>query len=124
MENLRHHVSLTDLRFYAYHGYYPEEQVLGNEFFVTIRVGFTKDLHGNDRLENTVNYERLYEIAQSEMQHPKKLLETVAEAILKQIHQAFPWVEEIAVSIRKSRPPFGGDRVASNVKLTWKNKSK
>ena len=120
MNPLRQRVALTDLRFYAYHGYYPEEQVLGNEFMVAIQVAFGRQGEGEDELGNTVNYEALYNIAQTEMLQPRKLLETVAETILNRIRQDFSFVDEIEVNICKSRPPFGGDHAKAAVTLSWK----
>ncbi|MBK1440365.1 dihydroneopterin aldolase [Parapedobacter sp. ISTM3] len=119
MEHVRRQVALTDLRFFAYHGFYPEEQVLGNEFTVALYVGFTGAPKDDDNLANTVNYEVLYGIAKSEMQHPRKLLETVAEAILSRIVQKFPFIEDAKISITKRRPPFGGDQAHATVTLVW-----
>ncbi|SEL16039.1 dihydroneopterin aldolase [Parapedobacter koreensis] len=119
MGNIQQTVALTALRFYAYHGYYPEEQVLGNEFTVAIRVKFDKQHDGQEDLQNTVNYETLYTIAKTEMQQSRKLLETVAEAMLGRIRKDFPVVSEIEVSICKNHPPFGGDHAKAAVSLTW-----
>jgi len=120
MESIRQQVELTDLRFYAYHGYYPEEQVLGNEFIVTIRVVFERHGGAEDELNDTVNYESLYEITKTAMRHTHKLLETVAESILAQIRTDFPVVSEIEVGICKNHPPFGGDQAKAAVALAWK----
>jgi len=119
METTRQYVALTDLRFYAFHGFYPEEQVLGNEFTVTIRTGFRRQEGIADELDRTVNYEVLYNIAKAEMQITRKLLETVAETMLKRIRTEFPFVDEIEVSICKNQPPFGADRAKATVTLRW-----
>ncbi len=119
MGTIQQRVALTDLRFYAYHGYYPEEQVLGNEFMVTMEVRFDRQGEIGDELDRTVNYETLYNIAKAEMQAPRKLLETVAEAIMGRVQQEFPFVHEVAISICKCNPPFGGDRGNATVTLLW-----
>src|SRR5690606_23952562 len=121
MEHLRQHVALTDARFYAYHGYYPEEQVLGNEFVVAIEVTFDRQGEVSDELGQTVNYETLYEIASTAMQVTRKLLESVAEAILGRVRLEFPFTHEVTISICKTNPPFGGDRAKASVTLTWKS---
>ena len=120
MEQLRQRIALDDLRFFAYHGYYPEEQVLGNEFVVAIHVGFNKREKAEDDLNRTANYETLYDIAKTEMQHPRKLLETVAETILSRIRDEFTFMDEIEVIICKNAPPFGADRAKATVTLVWK----
>lgn len=120
MGHFRQRVALCDLRFYAFHGYYPEEQLLGNEFEVTVRVAFNRGETGEDELGNTVNYEMLYHLVKTEMQLPRKLLETVAEAIVNRIRKDLPLVDEIDVSVCKNHPPFGGDRGRAAVTLSWK----
>jgi len=120
MGTIRQQIALIDARFFAYHGYYPEEQVLGNEFTVDICVTFDKD--GDtpaDDLQHTVNYEQLYDIAKTEMQQPRKLLETVAEAMLSRVSAEFPFVSGAQVSITKHNPPFGGDRAKARVTFRW-----
>jgi len=121
METIRQQVALTEARFYAYHGYYAEEQVLGNEFMVDIRVEF--DREGTDtateELARTVNYQQLYRIAQLEMEKPRKLLETVVEAMLHRVKTDFPFVHKIEVGITKHNPPFGGDQAKARVALWW-----
>ncbi|WP_257667541.1 dihydroneopterin aldolase [Parapedobacter tibetensis] len=120
MEHIRQQVALTDLRFYAFHGYYPEEQVLGNEFVVDMKVEFDRDGRGRDDLNDTVNYETLHHIAMMEMKIPRKLLETVAETMLNRIRKGFPFVDTIEVKICKTQPPFGGDKANASITLVWK----
>ena len=120
MGTIRQQVALADARFFAYHGYYPEEQVLGNEFTVDISVAFDReDRKTADELQHTVNYELLYHIAKTEMQQPRKLLETVAETMLHRVKADFPFVASIEVSVTKHNPPFGGDRANVRVALKW-----
>ncbi len=122
MENIQQTVALTDLRFFAYHGYYPEEQVLGNNFTVAIYVTYNMQTEVDEELQNTVNYEVLYDIAKTEMQQPRKLLETVAESMLERIRNDFSFVSEIHVNICKNNPPFGGDHAKAVVTLIWKDR--
>src|SRR5690606_2711121 len=106
MGHIRQEVALTAARFYAYHGSYAEEQVLGNEFPVDIYVVFDRDDRPTtDELERTVNYEQLYHIANTEMQQPRKLLETVAETMLYRVKADFPFVARVEVSVTKHNPP-------------------
>ena len=120
METIRQQVALTDARFYAYHGYYTEEQVLGNEFTVDIRVVFDRGIDmETHELARTVNYEQLYRIAEVEMRQPRKLLETVVETMLHRIRKEFSFVGHIEVTITKHNPPFGGDQAKARVTLSW-----
>lgn len=122
---LRQEVALNDLRFYAYHGFYPEEQVLGNEFFVDVHVYFQISDHdfpaAQEELGHTVNYEILYRLIKEEMEMPRKLLETVCYDIFDRIKLNFTFLDEIHVKIRKSNPPFGGDSATASVAMSWQS---
>ena len=112
-------VALESVRFFAFHGFYPEEQLIGNEFIVDIVTEMPVTNDGGDNLENTVNYERLHQIAESEMKATKKLLETVAHAILNKVIAEFPFIERVEVSIRKMALPLKGEVKNSLIKLTY-----
>jgi 7,8-dihydroneopterin aldolase/epimerase/oxygenase len=112
-------VALEGVRFFAYHGFYPEEQLTGNEFVVDVTTEMNVDDDGADDLENTVNYERLFDITSDAMKLPKKLLETVAHEILKQVVSEFPFVHTIEVSIRKMRLPLKGEVKNSLIQLRY-----
>jgi dihydroneopterin aldolase len=112
-------IKVKDLHFFSHHGFYPEEQVLGNEYLVSIEVSFLLENSFEDKLEDTINYEDLYTIAKTEMECPQKLLETVAINILNKTLQESVNAESIKVSICKINPPFGGDKAKSEVELIW-----
>jgi dihydroneopterin aldolase len=102
-------INLTNAEFFAYHGYYPEEQLLGGRFLVDIAVSFVpQNILSDDELANTVNYEQLYVIACEEMKHTRKLIETVAQAIFDEIKTRFPFLKHIKVSVKKMAPPLKG----------------
>ncbi|RVU00599.1 dihydroneopterin aldolase [Mucilaginibacter limnophilus] len=102
-------VSLKGAEFFAQHGYYPEEQVLGTTFIVEVDVTFDAgDESSSDELDKTVNYEYIYHLCCEEMKKPRKLLETVANTIIQQIQQRYSFAEEIIVTIKKKHPPFKG----------------
>lgn len=124
MESYKQRIALSNVRFFAHHGYYSEEQVLGNEFLLNIECYVAYVGGKEDLLENTANYETLYQLAEQQMQQPKKLLETVVENILHAIKAKFPQLSEITVNIRKNNPPFGGDTATAEVSLTWEKHNK
>lgn len=119
MGTIKQRVSLEGIRFFAYHGFYPEEQVLGTEFIVDVDTELEVYAAGGDEISNTVNYERLFQITSHEMKTPRKLLETVAHGILEQIRHEFIAVKNIRVLIRKMHPPLGGDVRNSAIELTF-----
>jgi len=113
-------VALHGVEFFAYHGFYPEEQKLGNHFIVDIEVEFTPngDITADD-LGNTVNYEQLYDIACEEMKHPKKLIETVARAIIDNIVKQYSFVDAVKLTINKLNPLIGAKTKSSGVTLYY-----
>jgi len=109
-------VSLHGAEFFARHGYYKEEQILGNYFVVNIEASFNPILIViNDDLNNTLNYERLYEIAKASMAVSKQLLETVAQGIADDIMVQFPYLIALQVEVKKLNPPLKGKVDASGV---------
>lgn len=112
-------ISLHGAEFFAYHGFYPEEQKLGNRFIVDVEVDFTppgslKD----DKIGNTVDYEQLYKIVTEQMKQTMKLIETVAQAIADHIKIQFPFVDGIRVTIKKLNPPFNGKVDYSSISIS------
>ena len=119
MGMIRQKIALQGIRFFAYHGFYPEEQVLGGEFVVDIDTELEVYSNGNDEINNTVNYERLFQIAKSEMVIPRKLIETVAHGMLEKIRHEFLAIKSIRVSIRKMHPPLAGQVESSFIELIF-----
>jgi dihydroneopterin aldolase len=113
-------VELHGAEFFARHGFYPEEQLLGCRFLVDISVGFMPigELTG-DNLANTVNYEQLYQIAAMQMQKPRKLIETLGHAIVEEIKKEYPFIEMTTVNIKKLNPPLGGKVGHSSVTISY-----
>lgn len=103
-------IALEGMTFFAKHGYYEEEQILGNEFIVDIYVETNLvPAAMKDDLLAAVNYENIYFIAQYEMNQPSKLLEHVVARIARQVKaKAGEMLQSVNVVIRKKNPPLGG----------------
>ena len=119
MTNIRQKVALEGIRFFSYHGFYPQEQVLGNVYMLDIETEAGGADEGNEDISRTVNYERLLKIAQEEMAVPRKLLETVAYAILAKIRHEFLSVNRIRIVIRKLNPPLAAEVRNSLIELNF-----
>ena len=116
-------VSLEGLEFFAYHGYYREEQKVGNKYAVDIKV--IADFHQaarDDSLAETVNYELLYKVIETEMKIRSRLLENIGERIANAVFDTFDQIEKIEVSVSKFNPPIGG--VCTRAKITIKRERK
>jgi dihydroneopterin aldolase len=112
-------IAIHGAEFFAYHGFYPEEQKLGTKFIVDVEVDFipVNDLK-EDKISNTVDYEQLYKVVAEQMRQTRKLIETVAQSIADKIKVRYPFVEKIKVSIKKLNPPMEGKVDCSIIVIT------
>lgn len=111
-------VALNDVKCFALHGYYPEEQVTGTEFLVSVMVTFYPSGDTED-LGRTVNYEVLNHIIREEMASTKQLLESVVKHILDRVIAAYPFVLTAVTGIKKMHPPMPGEVHHSFVQLAY-----
>jgi dihydroneopterin aldolase len=116
------YIFLREVRFYAFHGVMPQEQQVGGEFLVDLRVGYPiQQAMETDEVADTLNYAELYELVKQQMDVPSKLLEHVAGRIVKAINQQFPQVSSIQLKITKKNPPMGADSAGAGVELRIMN---
>jgi 7,8-dihydroneopterin aldolase/epimerase/oxygenase len=99
-------IALKQLRFFSFHGLYPEEKKTGNEFEVNLSVTYAPGSGTITGLEETVNYAALYELLKKEMQKPRELLETLVMEIAEQVHKNFPIIKSIEIGVTKLHPPI------------------
>lgn len=111
-------VALKDVKFYAFHGFYPEEQLTGNHFLVDVEVTFVPTGETED-LKNTVNYEVINTIIIKEMQATQKLLETVIKNIMNELITTYVFLSTAVVSIKKIQPVMPGEIGHSFVQLSY-----
>jgi len=109
-------IALEQIRFRSFHGYYPEETVIGNDFTVDVYVTIP-DIASVDDLSDTVNYQELFTIVNTVMAVPQPLLEQVVEDISRTIRERYPRVKKTIVTLRKLNPPMGADIRNSMVSL-------
>lgn len=99
-------ISLNNVRFRAYHGLYPEERKKGNDFVVNMQVKYEAKAGIIASLEDTIDYSELFRIINLVMLEPVDLLETVVQTIAYKVHEKFPQIKEIVVSVEKLNPPI------------------
>lgn len=110
-------VQLQNLRFNAFHGIHEEEKILGNEYLVNATVEFQEKTEVIVHVNDTVNYATIYEIIRNKMNIPTPLLETVAMETGNEIHQHFPQIKSVSLSITKMRPPIEG--MEGSAAVSW-----
>jgi dihydroneopterin aldolase len=119
MKLLEGKVSLIGLEFFAYHGYYNEEQKIGNKYVVNLTVHADLSMpSSSDQLNETINYEVLYALVKECMLEKSRLLEHVAFRIGKAVFSRFQSVQTIQLSVSKLNPPIGGISERAEVELT------
>ena len=112
-------IHLEEMEFYAFHGHYKEEQIVGNRFLVDLKIETDMTTPADtDELEDAVNYQKAYMLVQEEMKKKSKLLENIAKRILDAIYQEFSSVQKATVTIRKMNPPVGGKMRCIGVSLS------
>ncbi|MBM3915742.1 MAG: dihydroneopterin aldolase [Sphingomonadales bacterium] len=129
-------IKVEGLRFYSYHGLYPEERKEGGEYQVDLQVVVA----GQDQsmvdiatgrlaaeastitplvdLEETIDYEQLFSVVKEEMAIPRDLLETLAMSIVKRITAAHA-CQQVVIEIKKFRVPVENFSGNTAVRYEW-----
>ncbi|MGD9328769.1 MAG: dihydroneopterin aldolase [Cyclobacteriaceae bacterium] len=111
-------ITLEGMEFFAHHGYYQEEQKIGNKFAVDITVVTDlSDAAEHDVLKETIDYESLYKIIRHVMSEPTKLLEHLGKRIIDTVFEEFQQVSSVEVKVSKYNPPVGGICQRASVSL-------
>jgi len=119
MATLIQTIAINNARFYSPIGYYLEEQVTGNEFYVNMEVSYRYNTASRDDLTNTLNYEQLYAVIAQVMRSKRALIESAVEEMMDRVLQKFDFLERVEISIVKIDPLFGGDRANSKIQLVY-----
>jgi len=102
-------ISIEGMEFFAYHGCFKEEQIIGTKFIVDLFIETETSLaEETDDLTKTINYQEVYSIVKKEMKIKSKLLENAGRRILSSLKYNFPQTKNITIKISKLNPPLGG----------------
>ena len=112
------YILLKEIRCYAYHGVAPQENLIGNEYIIDLKlkVDINKAAQ-TDEVADTVNYAEVHQVIMAEMAVPSKLLEHVGGRIVEKLFQQFPTLEEIELHLSKRNPPMGADVESAGIEL-------
>ncbi|MCF8225807.1 MAG: dihydroneopterin aldolase [Bacteroidales bacterium] len=113
-------IKIEGMEFYAFHGHYKEEQIVGNRFLVDLEIETDMEVPAaSDSLEDAVNYQVAYRVVKDEMKrHTSNLLENIGKRILDAIYNELNGIESVTVTIRKMNPPMGGPIKNVSVRMT------
>lgn len=102
-------IILEDMEFYAYHGCFKEERVVGNKFIVNLTIETNMDKPSKtDDIKDALNYQTAYKLVKEQIQIKSHLLENIAKRILDSLLSNFKNIEKVSVKVSKMNPPIGG----------------
>ena len=95
------YILLKDICCFAYHGVAPQENIIGNEYIINLKlkVDISQAIQTDDVVDTS------------------KLLEHVCGRIAKRLLAEFPAIEEIELRLSKRNPPMGADIDSAGVEL-------
>lgn len=103
------------MRFHAFHGAIPQENIVGGDYSVTLtlRTGNISGAIERDDLTQTINYADIYAVVAAEMRTPSALLEHVAGRIVRRLLEDFPLVVSVRIELSKEHPPIPRSQMAA-----------
>jgi dihydroneopterin aldolase len=102
-------IELEEMEFYAYHGCFKEEQVVGNRFLVKVTLETDCTVAAKtDNINDALNYVSVYEIVREQIMQNSHLLEHLNKRIIDGIYDRFPQLLKATVKVSKMNPPMGG----------------
>lgn len=118
MEVKECYIRLNNLRFHAFHGVLPQERLTGNDYLVSLCIGFDfSEALKSDDVRDTLNYAEVYQVIAAEMKVPGNLLEGVAGRIGRKLVETFPKIIDIRLRITKRNPPMGADSDGAGIEV-------
>jgi len=101
-------IRIEDMEFYAFHGHFKEEQIVGNRFLIDLEIETDLELAGlSDKIEDATDYSVACRVVKQEMEKKSKLLENIAKRILDSLYANMKNIRKATVSIKKMNPPVG-----------------
>ena len=103
-------IEIEGMEFYAYHGHFIQEQVVGNKFVVNIAIETDCNRAGEtDNLNDALDYQKVYMLIKKEMEETNSfLLENICKRILDKLYNEFTTIERSTIKVSKINPPMGG----------------
>jgi dihydroneopterin aldolase len=110
---------LQNMEFYAHHGHFEEERIIGGRFTVDLVIDTDiSKASETDDLGDAVDYSKIYEVVRAEMSLPSHLLEHVAKRIVDAVYKVSGNISRVSVTVSKLNPAIGGTMGKFSVTLT------
>ncbi len=103
-------VEIKNMQFWGKHGYFEEELIRGQKFYVDIEASYDMlAMCKTDQLEKGVSYLELYNVAKMVVEGEQhKLLQRVVYRIIEQSYARFAMLDWIKVTVKKPFVPVEG----------------
>lgn len=115
-------ILIEKLDIYAYHGFFSEEERLGQRFILDIALA--TDIRASaisDSLADTVDYGKVVAVASEAFTARRyNLLEAAARAVAIAVLDGFPAVSRVEITLRKPAPPIPATLSAVGIKLDFR----
>ena len=112
------YIHIDDICLHARHGVLPQERLTGNDYSVSIKIGFDITRAAcTDNVEDTLNYAEVYSVISQEMSQPSRLIEHVAGRIANRLMRQYAKISTIMLRITKLNPPMGADCAGAGVEI-------
>jgi len=112
-------IGIEGMEFFAYHGCFHEEQLIGTKFTVDAWLQTdTTEAEQTDDLRQTVNYQAVYLLIRREMEQRAHLLEHVAHRIIEAIYKDFGSITHVKIKVAKLNPALAQGGRINQVSIT------
>ncbi len=102
-------IYVEGIKIYAYHGCFKEEALVGTNFLLDVELDVDlKKSALSDNINDTVNYQAVFQVVKNQMAIPSNLLEHVSNRIVDALFLEFPAIKKIKLKIAKLNVPLGG----------------
>lgn len=115
-------IFIDRLRLYARHGVMAQEQAVGAEFVVSLRVQYDiSRAMATDDVAATLSYADLCRTVEQQMAEPSHLLEHAAARIASAIFTQYPQATALDLRLTKVNPPMGADCEGAGIDIHLTN---
>jgi len=116
-------IKINNLEVYAYHGVFPKEKEVGQNFIVSAKLYLSTRKAGlSDELDDSVNYGEVCHFIDKYMKSKTyNLLEAVAEDLARELLINFDKIDQIKLEVKKPEAPIGlpFDYVSVEISRKW-----
>lgn len=120
--NTQYSITLKNCAFFAQHGVMPEEERMGQRFYVdAILLIDSEDVLKNDDLSAGVDYGAAYHVIEEIVTKRRfRLIEALAYAIGETLCKRYPAIQSVEIAVRKPSAPVAGLLDHAEARVTYR----